>query len=67
MQKHWQSRDTSVILIEEENMEVFIVVAIVWIISEIIKEQWQGSIYDKNANELRETLRQIDKNFQNKK
>ena len=48
-------------------MEVFIVVAIVWIISEIIKEQWQGSIYDKNANELRDALRQIDRNFKNKK
>lgn len=48
-------------------MEVLIVVAIIWIISEVIKEQWQGSIYDKNANEVREAMRQIDRNFKNKK
>lgn len=47
-------------------MEVLIVFAIVWIISEVIKEQWQGSIYDKNANEVREAMRQIDRNFKNK-
>lgn len=48
-------------------MEVLIVVAIIWIISEVCKESIQGTIYDKNANEIRDAMRQIDRNFKNKK
>lgn len=48
-------------------MEVFIVIAIIWIISEVWKEHWQGTIYDKNANEIREAMRQIERNFENRK
>lgn len=48
-------------------MEALIVVAIFWIISEAWKEHWQGTIYDKNANEVREAMRQIDRNFKDKK
>lgn len=48
-------------------MEVFIVVAIIWIISEVCKESIQGTVFDKNANEIREAMRQIDRNFENKK
>lgn len=48
-------------------MEVFIVAAIIIIISEVIKESIQGTIFDKNANQIREINRQIDANFKNKK
>lgn len=46
-------------------MEALIVVAIIWIISEVWKESIQGTIYDKNANELREIHREIIKNQKN--
>lgn len=48
-------------------MEVFIVIAIIWIIAEVWKEHRQGTPADPTWRKMREMRERIDRNFPNVK